>query len=111
MRRTRSAPSIRKAVVAAVAVVLAIPAAALAQVPPQPIPESPETDPPAQFTGTAATPRPISATLPPAHPFMAANGRSNIHDDPYMTDTHAIAGPLGDGTWRTSTFLRASAAR
>ena len=28
---------------------------------------------------------------------MAPNGRSNIHNDAYMTDTHAISGPLGDG--------------
>ena len=40
-------------------------------------------------------PRPISAPLPPRHPFMAANGRSNIHDDAYMTDTYAGSGPLG----------------
>ena len=110
MRRTRSAPYIRSAAIAAVAAVLAIPAAAAAQVPPQPIPESPETDPPPQFTGTAATPHPISATPPPAHPFMAANGRSNIHDDAYMSDTYASAGPLGRDMERLSTFQGAECA-
>ena len=29
----------------------------------------------------------------PRHPFMAANGRSNLHDDAYMTDAYAVAGP------------------
>lgn len=29
----------------------------------------------------------------PSHPFMAPNGRSNLHNDPYMTDAYAIKGP------------------
>lgn len=29
----------------------------------------------------------------PQHPFLAVNGASNIHDDGYMTDTYAWAGP------------------
>lgn len=29
----------------------------------------------------------------PQHPFLTANGSSNIHDDGYMTDTYAWAGP------------------
>ncbi len=29
----------------------------------------------------------------PQHPFLASNGASNIHDDGYMTDTYAWAGP------------------
>jgi len=36
---------------------------------------------------------------------MAANGRSNIHDDAYMTDTYQGPGPLGNGVTRVSTFL------
>lgn len=32
----------------------------------------------------------------PAHPFMATNGRSNIHNDAYMTDSYLIAGPVDD---------------
>lgn len=29
----------------------------------------------------------------PQHPFLAANGTSNLHDDAYMTDTYAWPGP------------------
>jgi len=29
----------------------------------------------------------------PEHPFMAPNGRSNVHNDAYMTDSYAIPGP------------------
>lgn len=31
----------------------------------------------------------------PQHPFLAPNGRSNMHNDSYMTDTYEIDGPLG----------------
>jgi hypothetical protein len=49
------------------------------------------------FQGAPASPAPISAPAPPRHPFMAANDRSNIHDDAYMSDTAAFPGPLGLG--------------
>ena len=45
----------------------------------------------------ALPPRP-TRSRPPTHrgiPFMAPNGRSNIHDDAYQTDTYKWAGPLG----------------
>lgn len=32
----------------------------------------------------------------PQHPFMAQNGRSNLHNDAYMTDTYSWAGPTND---------------
>jgi hypothetical protein len=32
----------------------------------------------------------------PQHPFLAPNGRSNMHNDSYMTDTYEIAGPAGE---------------
>ena len=35
---------------------------------------------------------------------MAANGRSNIHDDAYQTDTYTGPGPLGRNMQRASTF-------
>ncbi|HEX4718654.1 MAG TPA: hypothetical protein VH300_09010, partial [Thermoleophilaceae bacterium] len=57
------------------------------------------------FIGKPATPQPIFAPDPPRHPHMAPNGRSNIHDDAYMTDTYQGAGPLGNGISRSSTFL------
>jgi hypothetical protein len=69
----------------------------------QPIPEGANSLPP--FTGAPATPSPIYAPDPPRHPHMAPNGRSNIHDDAYMTDTNQGPGPLGKGTTRTTTFL------
>jgi hypothetical protein len=69
----------------------------------QPIPEGPNSLP--AFTGAAATPAPVYAPDPPRQPHMAPNGRSNIHDDAYMTDTYQGPGPLGRGVTRTSTFL------
>jgi hypothetical protein len=68
-----------------------------------PIPEGPNSLP--SFVGKPATPQPVFAPDPPRHPHMAPNGRSNIHDDAYMTDTYQGAGPLGKGIQRTSTFL------
>jgi hypothetical protein len=68
-----------------------------------PIPEGPNSLP--AFVGEPATPSPVFAPDPPRHPFMAPNGRSNIHDDAFMTDTYQGAGPLGNGITRTSTFL------
>ncbi len=60
----------------------------------------------APFEGTTATPNPIRMTAPPQNPFMAPNGRSNIHDDAYMTDTYRVSGPLGDGPEISSLFAR-----
>jgi hypothetical protein len=37
---------------------------------------------------------------------MAPNGRNNIHDDPYMTDTYRISGPMSDGAEVSSLFFR-----
>ena len=41
----------------------------------------------------------------PRHPFMAANGRSNLHNDAYQTDTYTWAGPRGRNMERLSTFM------
>jgi hypothetical protein len=68
-----------------------------------PIPEGPNSLP--AFIGKPAKPSPVFAPEPPRHPHMAPNGRSNIHDDAYMTDTYQGAGPLGKKISRTSTFL------
>ncbi len=68
-----------------------------------PIPEGPNSLP--AFTGHPATPAPLYAPDPPRNPFMAPNGRSNLHDDAYMTDTYQGAGPLGRGITQSSTFL------
>src|SRR6266550_2030263 len=71
--------------------VLAVAAAAGAT----PIPNDPFAAPVPAFVGALATPRPTPAPAVPQHPFMAPNGRSNIHDDAYQTDTYVGGGPLG----------------
>src|SRR5881275_554782 len=71
--------------------VLAVAAAAGAT----PIPNDPFAAPVPAFVGAPATPRPTPAPAVPQHPFMAPNGRSNIHDDAYQTDTYVGGGPLG----------------
>ena len=61
----------------------------------------------APFEGAAATPNPVGdATPPPEHPFMAPNGRNNIHNDVYMTDVYRFPGPLADGPEVSSLFVR-----
>src|SRR5207244_12923000 len=67
---------------------LACALAADAAVPAQPIPEGPEAGSVPAYLGAPAKPKAVSAPSVPTHPFMAANGRSNIHDDAYMTDTY-----------------------
>jgi hypothetical protein len=100
----------RAAAIAAGAIVLA-PAAATAQERPAvPIPEEPTADAP-RYIGEPAEPNPVAGgTKAPRHPFMAPNGRSNIHADAYMTDTNTFAGPLGERMRRTSTFQAADCA-
>ena len=57
------------------------------------------------FQGSPAKAKPIRAKLPPRHPFMAPNGRSNIHNDAYQTDIYRRRGPLGRSMSVTSTLL------
>jgi hypothetical protein len=62
-----------------------------------PIPDLQRSSVP-QFEGGAAVPNPVDdGPPPPRNPFMAPNPRNNIHNDPYMTDTYRLSGPLGDG--------------
>src|SRR6266702_6659412 len=83
--------------------VLAVAAAAGAT----PIPNDPFAAPVPAFVGAPATPHPTPAPAVPQHPFMAPNGRSNIHDDAYQTDTYEWAGPLGhDLTTTSALFMR-----
>jgi hypothetical protein len=51
-----------------------------------------------EFTGAPATLDPVQTAPVPRHPFMAANGRSNLHNDAYMSDTYRQPGPLGEAT-------------
>jgi len=86
------------ALAAAVAVVLAAPT------PPTPIPAI-GTSPGPAFIGTAGHGKHVTARRVPHHPFMARNGRSNIHDDAYMTDTYRWRGPIGRNMQRLSTYF------
>src|SRR5687767_6295245 len=95
---------------AGVVVLAAAGEAAALRLPSQPIPEEPTADAP-RFIGAPAERRPVQGgTHSPRHPFMAPNGRSNIHVDAYMTDANAAAGPLGRDMRRTSTFQVADCA-
>ena len=61
-----------------------------------PIPQDPgELAQLQSFTGGPAVPRPVRAPAVPRHPFMAANGRSNVHNNAYQTDSYTWSGPLG----------------
>jgi len=63
------------------------------------------------FEGATAVPNAVDGvSTPPQNPFMAPNGRSNLHNDAYMTDTYGVSGPLGDGR-RPRRCTRASAPR
>lgn len=74
--------------------------------PPVPIPQDPLATSP-KFEGAAATAKPIDGVPdPPRHPFMAPNGRSNIHNDAYQTDAYRVSGPLGDGAEVSTFFAR-----
>ncbi len=86
---------------------LSLPAAAAAQIPglpSLPIP-GPSLIQPTPFEGAQASPRPVAMSVPPRHPYMAPNERSNLHDDAYMTDTYRGPGPLGRGTSVNSAFF------
>ena len=80
-----------------------LPAAAAGPLPAVPIPQNPNPGVPA-FLGHPATAMPLPPQVVPQNPFLAANGRSNIHDDSYMTDAYAQSGPLGRGTAVSSTY-------
>ena len=78
----------------------------------------------AQVAGTSAVPIPSAATTAPDYlghpaklhsikrgwkaprnPFMAPNGRSNLHVDAYQTDAYGRRGPSGTNLAITSTFF------
>jgi hypothetical protein len=57
------------------------------------------------FTGGPSEAKPLKVAKPPKHPFMSRNGRSNVHNDPWMTDTYWTRGPKGDNPEIFSTAL------
>jgi len=59
-----------------------------------PIPDPIGTSLP-RYAGAPAEPAPVGATRPPSNPFLAADPRSNIHNDSWMTDAYMRPGPLG----------------
>ena len=92
----------RGLLIAALAIAACLPCAgvARAQTPGQPVAPIPDLQRSSvpQFEGSAAIPNPVDGgPAPPRNPFMAPNPRNNIHDDPYMSDTYRLSGPLGDG--------------
>jgi hypothetical protein len=48
-----------------------------------------------KYQGAPAVPHQLTSTRAPQNPFMARNPRSNIHNDTWMTDAYAWAGPIG----------------
>jgi hypothetical protein len=89
-----------------IAVLSALAAAAPAlAVPPRPIPEGPDAATLPAYSGRPAVQHPVAVPDPPRHPFMAPNGRSNLHVDGYQTDVHQGPGPLGRQMEKRSTFL------
>ena len=97
-----SDPFLRVGLALALCLLLSAPALA---VPPQPIPEGSNAGSLPVFSGQPATQHPVAVPDPPRHPFMAPNGRSNLHVDGYQSDVHQGPGPLGRGMERRSTFL------
>src|SRR2546426_12017165 len=48
-----------------------------------------------KFVGRSAVGNALTVPLLPQHPFMAPNGRNNMHGDSYISDTYQVSGPLG----------------
>src|SRR5581483_11472309 len=69
-----------------------------------PIANGPPTSLPA-YSGAPARPHRIHAPKPPHNPFLARNGRNNVHDDAWMSDTYWIDGPLGRAPKTLSTAI------
>lgn len=106
-RTSRRAAS---ALVVAVLVLGSVIPASADRIPPVPIPQGPAGDTAPKFRGSPAEPRRVRSFRVPRHPFMAPNGRSNIHDDAYMTDAYRVAGPLGSDMEVLSTYQQAECA-
>jgi hypothetical protein len=102
-RRIRQSTRVLAAAVAAGALALSGAPPAGADTPAAPIPQTSTSNPP-EFVGAPAAPVPLYEPVPPANPFMAANGSSEIHNDAYQSDTNQLSGPLGRDMQVFSTF-------
>src|SRR4029453_2405094 len=72
-----------------------------------PPPQDPLADPVPAYVGAPATADRARAYSVPQHPFLAPNGRSNIHDDAFQTDSYVGPGPLGNAPEVLSTLQAA----
>src|SRR2546430_1675593 len=63
-----------------------------------------------EFIGAPAKAAGVGSPVVPQNPFMAPNGRSNLHDDAYMTNLYTWSGPLGNSMQTLSTFQSADCA-
>jgi hypothetical protein len=61
----------------------------------RPLPSGPGRYLVPQFLGEPASLQPLPSADIPQHPFMAPNGRNNMHNDSYVSATHTPAGPNG----------------
>jgi hypothetical protein len=104
------AGSLRRSILVVVALTLMLAPAAVAATPPTPIPEGPEATSVPAFFGSSVVPRGVHRLDVPRHPFMAANGTSNLHVDAYQSDTYNWAGPRGSNMDRLSTLMGAECA-
>jgi hypothetical protein len=101
----------RWALAAAAALLWLACAASAEGVAPTPIPQNPsDVAAVPAFIGSPARANRVSAPAVPQNPFMAPNGRSNLHDDAYMTNTYLWSGPLGNSIETLSTFQGAECA-
>lgn len=95
----------RRSIVSSLGLVLVLAPLPSRALPAVPIPEQPGQGAAPVFEGAAVEADPAETFDPPRHPFMAPNGRSNMHNDAYMTDAYAWEGPLGHDTGVISTWL------
>ena len=102
---SRALPPWRLALGSLLSLVLLSAGVVTAQILAVPIPQQPFAQSVPPFIGGPATPNPVQAEPVPQHPFMAPNGRSNIHLDAYMSDTYETAGPLGRSPQVRSSLL------
>ena len=71
-----------------------------------PIPQDPGSGSVKPYLGSSQPAHPIrDVRFAPRHPFMAVNGRSNLHDDAYQSDAGTTPGPLGHSPEVTSTLF------